>query len=89
MPTSISIEERLAAVEAAVQDIRRRIRDDSTSLHDEARVETTAHVEKTPAAAHWIDRFTGAFEDEPAFAQVVAYGRAFRESDRPGEDDPE
>jgi hypothetical protein len=35
----------------------------------------------------WIERFTGSFKDEPAFAEVVAYGRAIREADRPREDD--
>lgn len=35
----------------------------------------------------WVDRFTGAFKDEPAFAEVVAYGRAFRQADRPPGDD--
>jgi hypothetical protein len=36
-----------------------------------------------PPAPDWVDRFTGAFKDEPAFAEVVAYGRAIREADRP------
>jgi hypothetical protein len=35
----------------------------------------------------WVERFTGAFKDEPAFAEVVAYGRALREADRPHEGD--
>ena len=34
-----------------------------------------AHEAPTP---NWVERFTGAFRDEPAFAEVVVYGRAFR-----------
>lgn len=32
---------------------------------------------------NWLERFTGAFKDEPAFAEVVEYGRAVRVADRP------
>jgi hypothetical protein len=39
------------------------------------------------AAPNWVERFTGSFKDEPAFAEVVAYGRAFRSADRPPEGD--
>jgi hypothetical protein len=34
-----------------------------------------------------VARFDGAFKDEPAFAEVVAYGRAMREADRPRDGD--
>jgi hypothetical protein len=38
----------------------------------------------SPAPApNWLARFTGAFKDEPAFAEVVEYGRALRAADRP------
>lgn len=40
-----------------------------------------------PPTADWVERFTGSFQDEPAFAEVVAYGRALREADRPREDE--
>jgi hypothetical protein len=36
---------------------------------------------------NWLERFTGAFKDEPAFAEVVAHGRALRLADRPQEGD--
>jgi hypothetical protein len=36
---------------------------------------------------NWVERFTGALKDEPAFADVVAFGRALRLADRPQEDD--
>jgi hypothetical protein len=35
---------------------------------------------------NWIERFTGSFKDEPAFAEVVEFGRAMRAADRPPED---
>jgi hypothetical protein len=64
MRTDGTIEQRLAAVEAAVAEIQRRL----------------ACETKAP---NWVERFTGAFEDEPAFAEVVEYGRAIRAADRP------
>jgi hypothetical protein len=39
-----------------------------------------------PPVPDWLERFTGAFKDEPAFAEVVEYGRAIRAADRPPED---
>jgi hypothetical protein len=33
-----------------------------------------------PAATDWLQRFDGAFKDEPAFDEVIAYGRAIRET---------
>jgi hypothetical protein len=37
------------------------------------------------ATSNWIERFTGAFKDEPAFAEVIEYGRAARAADSPHE----
>jgi hypothetical protein len=34
----------------------------------------------------WLDRVIGSMKDEPAFDEVVAHGRAIRQSDRPTED---
>jgi hypothetical protein len=39
-------------------------------------------LENNSAASNWLERFTGSFKDEPAFAEVVEYGRAFRAVDR-------
>jgi hypothetical protein len=36
--------------------------------------------------ANWLERVTGSFKDEPAFAEVLEYGRAIRQADRPPED---
>jgi hypothetical protein len=39
----------------------------------------------TPAP-NWLEQVTGSFKDEPAFAEVLEYGRALRQADRPPED---
>ena len=36
---------------------------------------------------NWLSHFDGAFEGEPAFDEVLRYGREFRESDRPEEEE--
>ncbi len=35
----------------------------------------------------WLQKLIGSFKDEPAFDEVLAYGRAMREMDRPPEED--
>ena len=39
-----------------------------------------------PAGPNWLEQFIGSFKDEPAFDEVIEYGRAFRAADRPPED---
>lgn len=36
---------------------------------------------------HWLDEIIGSFKDEPAFEEVIAFGRAFREA-QPYPEDP-
>jgi hypothetical protein len=36
-------------------------------------------------AINWLERITGSFKDEPAFEDVLRYGREFRQADRPPE----
>lgn len=31
-------------------------------------------------APHWLDEIIGSFHEEPAFEEVIAFGRAFREA---------
>jgi hypothetical protein len=57
------------------------------SAVEAAVVELQRRVVGGPPAANWIERFTGSFKNEPAFAQVVEYGRALRSADRPREGD--
>jgi hypothetical protein len=56
-------------------------------LFQEAPVERAVselqHRLQSAEPANWLERFTGSFKDEPAFAEVVASGRAFRTADRP------
>ena len=40
-----------------------------------------------PPAPNWLDEIIGSFKDEPAFDEVIAFGRAFREA-QPYPDDP-
>jgi hypothetical protein len=62
-----TLEERLAEVEAAVRELRRRL-------------------DSQAPAPDWLDRVIGSFKDEPAFEEVLEYGRALRQADRPPED---
>jgi hypothetical protein len=34
-----------------------------------------------PPATNWLQQITGSFKDEPAFEEVLAYGRAIRQGD--------
>lgn len=34
-------------------------------------------------SAKWLQQITGSFKDEPAFEEVLAYGRAIRQADYP------
>jgi hypothetical protein len=40
-----------------------------------------------PSNPNWLEQVIGSFKDEPAFEEVIAYGREFREADRPSPDD--
>jgi hypothetical protein len=37
----------------------------------------------SPSAPIWLEQVIGSFKDEPAFAEVLAYGREFRAASRP------
>jgi hypothetical protein len=38
-------------------------------------------------SANWLEQITGSFKDDPIFDEVLAYGREFRDSDRPHDDE--
>jgi hypothetical protein len=61
-----SLEERLAAVEAAILAV-------SAKQHAELQQVVT------PQPTNWLQQITGSFKDEPAFEEVLAYGRAIRQ----------
>jgi hypothetical protein len=67
MPDDATIEERLAAVEAAVAELRE-------------------HRVIQPPAPDWLAQVVGSFQDEPAFEEVLAYGRAIRKGELSVED---
>jgi hypothetical protein len=50
---------------------------------ESAVAEIQCRLERVSLTSNWLERFTGAFKDEPAFAEVVEYGRALRTGDRP------
>ena len=35
----------------------------------------------TPQPTNWLQQITGSFKDEPAFEEVLAYGRLIRQGD--------
>ena len=61
MATNPSLEERLAAVEAAIAQLQKQV--------------------ATSQPTNWLQQITGSFKDEPAFEEVLAYGRAIRQGD--------
>jgi hypothetical protein len=65
MATNTSLEARLVAAEVAIVELQKQAR-------------------KQPMAtesANWLQQITGSFKDNPAFDEVLAYGRAFRQGD--------
>jgi hypothetical protein len=67
MPADATIEERLAALEAAVAELRN-------------------HLLIQPPTPDWLEQVIGSFKDEPAFDEVIAYGRAIRKGELSDED---
>ncbi|MBD2180766.1 hypothetical protein [Aerosakkonema funiforme] len=61
MANNTSLEERMAAVEAAISELQKQI--------------------ANPQPTNWLQQITGSFKDEPAFDEVLAYGRAIRQGD--------
>lgn len=61
MSTNNSLEERLAAVETAITELKQQMADSQST--------------------NWLQQITGSFKDEPAFDEVLAYGRAIRQED--------
>ena len=61
MAINTSLEERLAAVEAAIAQLQNQI------------------VASQPT--NWLQQIIGSFNDEPAFEDLLAYGRAIRQGD--------
>jgi hypothetical protein len=43
-------------------------------------------VAAAPVCSDWLEQISGSFKDEPAFEEVLQYGRAIREADKVAED---
>jgi hypothetical protein len=39
-------------------------------------------AKSNPTAGNWLERLVGSVSDDAGFEEVLAYGRAFRDSDR-------
>ncbi|MEL7358827.1 MAG: hypothetical protein AAFN40_19990 [Cyanobacteria bacterium J06560_6] len=61
MTANLILEERLAAVEAAIAQLQKQM--------------------STAQQVDWLQQVTGSFEDEPAFDEVLSYGKAIRQGD--------
>lgn len=61
MTANASLEEPLAAVEAAIAQLQQQI--------------------VISQQMNWLQQITGSFLNEPAFEEVLAYGRAIRQGD--------
>ncbi len=44
--------------------------------------ELQRRLAKLPPVGNWLEQITGSFKDEPAFDEVLKYGRAIRSADR-------
>jgi hypothetical protein len=47
--------------------------------------EMQSRLESQAPARNWLENVIGSFKDEPAFEEVLEYGRALRQADRPPE----
>lgn len=61
MAPNVSLEERLAVVEAVLAKLQKQL-----EIYQQS---------------NWLQQITGTFKDEPAFEEVLAYGRAIRQGD--------
>ncbi len=50
---------------------------------EEAVRELQRVVSSRSPAPNWLERVTGSMKDEPAFDEVLEYGSAIRQADRP------
>jgi hypothetical protein len=48
--------------------------------------EMQRRMESQSPVRNWLENVIGSFKDEPAFEEVLEYGRALRQADRPSED---
>ncbi len=51
--------------------------------------ELQRHLVHAPSSPHWLEQVIGSLKDEPAFDDVIAFGKALREADQLPDDDGE
>ena len=54
---------------------------------EQAVAQIQQQIVSQPPSGNWLERVIGSFKDEPAFDEVLEYGRAFRAADLPLESD--
>ncbi len=62
-----------------------RVEERMTAVEDAVRELQKAMQARNPAP-DWLERVIGSMKDEPAFDEVLEYGRAIRQADRPTDD---
>jgi hypothetical protein len=40
-------------------------------------------LDSNPSSENWLERLTGSISDDTAFVEALEYGRAFRQADKP------
>jgi hypothetical protein len=66
------------------EDVERRL-----AAIEQAVAEIQRRLAKMPDPDNWLDRVIGSVTDVEAFEEALKYGREFRDSDRPADEDDE
>jgi hypothetical protein len=66
------------------EDVERRL-----AAIEQAVAEIQRRLAKMPDPDNWLDRVIGSVTDVEAFEEALKYGREFRYSDRPADEDDE
>jgi hypothetical protein len=61
--------------------------EDRLAAVESAVAEIQRRMARPVPSSDWLQQLIGSFKDEPAFDEVLAYGREMRERDRPPEED--
>jgi hypothetical protein len=56
---------------------------------ENAVAELQRRLARLASAPNWLEQVIGSFKEEPAFQEVLDFGRALRSSDRPVDDGEE
>ena len=70
MLNETTLEKRVAILEQTVLDLQRKLEDRSDSTNSD----------------NWLEALAGSISNEEVFLEALEYGRAYRQSDRPGDE---